>query len=116
MTRAGPDPGTVAPRVHGRLVDAHTRCVHYDGPRDIVAIKFRCCGRYYACYSCHEELESHPAARWARGEFGERAVLCGACGAELTINAYLACGYRCPSCGAGFNPGCARHHPLYFET
>jgi len=102
--------------VHGWLIDRETRCIHYHGELDIIAVKFKCCGRYYACSSCHEELESHAPARWGREEFGERAILCGACGAELTIRDYLSSGFACPSCRLPFNPGCARHYHLYFEV
>jgi uncharacterized CHY-type Zn-finger protein len=42
-------------------------------------------------------------------------VLCGGCGTELTIEAYLGCGYRCPVCGIAFNPRCEAHYPLYFQ-
>lgn len=101
--------------VHGRLVDEQTRCIHYRSPLDIVAIKFKCCDRYYACYFCHQDLESHPPARWTREEFDRPAILCGACRAELRIEQYLSCGFACPSCGAPFNPGCANHYHLYFE-
>jgi uncharacterized CHY-type Zn-finger protein len=43
-------------------------------------------------------------------------VLCGGCGAELAIHQYLDCQVVCPICGSGFNPRCASHHHLYFET
>ena len=26
---------------------------------DVIAIKFKCCNKYYPCYKCHEEHESH---------------------------------------------------------
>jgi uncharacterized CHY-type Zn-finger protein len=103
------------PAIHGRLLDAQGRCAHYRGPLDIVAIRFRCCGKYYACHACHDELESHASARWRRTHGAERVALCGACRAELTLAEYLSCGHRCPRCGAGFNPGCAGHRHLYFE-
>ena len=102
--------------VHGRLVDAETRCVHWHGPADIIAIRFRCCGRFYACHDCHAELETHPPARWPRDAFDTPAVLCGACGHVLTIRRYLQSAHQCPACGRGFNPRCALHHHLYFET
>src|SRR5712664_59058 len=41
------------PEVRGVEVDAQTRCVHYRSTVDIVAIKMRCCGVYYACKDCH---------------------------------------------------------------
>jgi uncharacterized CHY-type Zn-finger protein len=34
----------------------------------------------------------------------------------LTVHEYLSCGYHCPRCGAGFNPGCGKHAHFYFET
>lgn len=95
-------------------MDARGRCAHYHGPHDIVAIRLPCCGRYYACHACHEELENHDAEPWTRGRFRSRAVLCGGCGAELSVAEYLASDFSCPRCDAAFNPRCARHHPLYF--
>ncbi len=102
--------------VYGVAVDPCTRCAHYETERDIVALKFACCGQYYSCHLCHEETAGHAARVWPVGQFDERAVLCGACGAQLTIWQYLACEAACPACGAAFNPGCARHRPLYFES
>src|SRR6266852_1872398 len=101
--------------VRGIDVDAQTRCVHYRSAADIVAIKMRCCGVYYACKDCHVALAGHAIAVWPRGEWEQRAVLCGACGAELTIWEYLQGESRCPGCGAGFNPGCRAHWHFYFE-
>ena len=43
------------------------------------------------------------------------AVLCGACGTQLTVRQYLACDNRCPACAAPFNPGCRLHYRFYFE-
>lgn len=106
----------IRPPVHGLVVDDETRCVHYRSLLDIVAMRFRCCDRYYACRECHDICESHPAMRWPRAAFDEPAVLCGACGAELTVYEYLACHDACPRCGAGFNPGCAAHRGRYFAT
>ncbi|HUG27919.1 MAG TPA: CHY zinc finger protein [Gemmatimonadales bacterium] len=96
--------------------DRETRCAHYHGPLDRVAIRFRCCQRYYCCHACHEECESHEAVPWPPEEFDLAAVLCGACGQELTIYEYLASGSRCPRCDAGFNPRCAAHYPRYFQV
>lgn len=101
--------------VRGVDVDPGTRCAHYRGPLDVVAIKFRCCLVYYPCHRCHEQVADHPARLWARGEFGEKAALCGACGIEMAVSEYLACGSRCPGCGQAFNPACEGHHRLYFE-
>jgi uncharacterized CHY-type Zn-finger protein len=102
--------------VHGVEVDSHTGCAHYRSGLDIVAIKFRCCQTYYACYHCHEAEAGHPAQVWNRCEFAEKAILCGACGEELTVYQYLQCSAVCPACKARFNPGCRQHYHLYFET
>jgi uncharacterized CHY-type Zn-finger protein len=104
------------PPVHGRSLDVETRCAHWRSPLDIIAIKMRCCGAYYACRDCHDELAGHPATVWAVEEFSQPAILCGACGAELSVSQYLNCNSRCPRCGAGFNPGCQAHRHLYFAA
>ena len=108
-------------RVHGHDVrgveiDPRTGCSHYRGPTDIVSIRFACCRTYYACHQCHGAMAGHAAQRWKSRDFTEKAVLCGACGAELSIARYLQCTVGCPECGARFNPGCAAHHHLYFEV
>lgn len=101
--------------VHGVDLDAQTRCRHWHGPTDVIAIRFPCCDRYYACFECHAEREEHPAVVRQRERFGEPAVLCGVCSSELSAAEYLGCGDACPRCRAPFNPGCASHHHLYFE-
>ncbi len=101
--------------VHGPTVDDETRCVHYRTPLDIIAIKFKCCGRYYPCHLCHQETESHAARQWPADEQDAQAILCGACKTELTISAYRATD-NCPNCSAPFNPACALHADLYFES
>src|SRR6266403_1060870 len=102
--------------VRGRGLDSMTRCIHYRSAVDIVAIKLRCCRTYYACFECHQEEVRHLAQRWPADEFGETAILCGACQRELTIREYLNCSSVCPACGASFNPRCALHYGLYFEV
>jgi len=104
------------PEVRGVGLDAQTRCAHYNTPTDIIAIRMKCCGVYYACKDCHEALAGHVIEVWPRAEWDRHAVLCGACGGELTIREYLASGYRCPACGAAFNPGCRNHYDFYFES
>jgi uncharacterized CHY-type Zn-finger protein len=102
------------PEVRGVDLDAQTRCAHYRTALDVVAIRMKCCGVYYACKDCHEALAGHPLEVWPRSEWSQPAVLCGACGAEMSIAQYLACGYQCPACGAAFNPGCGKHAHFYF--
>lgn len=96
-------------------IDNETRCKHYHLDKDLVAIKFHCCGEYYSCYKCHEEHGCGNLQVWPKSLFGERAILCGSCGLELTIQEYLDSGSVCPNCSASFNPGCALHYHLYFE-
>jgi uncharacterized CHY-type Zn-finger protein len=102
-------------KVFGLNVDAETRCAHYHSPIDIIAIKFKCCAEWFPCYECHLELREHAAQAWTRDEFETPAILCGACGYQLTINEYLSCDSTCPNCRRQFNPGCAKHYHLYFE-
>ncbi|WKA54299.1 CHY zinc finger protein [Planococcus shixiaomingii] len=101
--------------VKGVKVDPETRCSHYHSEIDRIAIKFFCCGIYYPCYECHEAVGCGKSEVWPKERFSEKAVLCGACGNELTVNEYLNCASTCPACSAPFNPGCSLHKHLYFE-
>lgn len=92
----------------------NTRCIHYHSPTDIIAIKFKCCDRYYPCFFCHEALAGHPPERWSKGEFDTLAIQCGVCSFEMTINAYKNSNYHCPNCKSAFNPKCANHDKFYF--
>lgn len=103
------------PTVHGVNVSPTTQCAHWHSDLDIIAIKHKCCSEYYACISCHEALASHPTQVWPRHERHTKAVLCGSCRRELSIDEYLSCESKCPGCASGFNPGCAKHYELYFE-
>lgn len=96
-------------------IDKETRCTHYQQSNDRIAIKFYCCQEYFPCYQCHDEYGCGKKSVWPRKLFDEKAILCGRCRTELTINDYLASGYACPSCDAPFNAGCAFHYHLYFE-
>jgi uncharacterized CHY-type Zn-finger protein len=107
-------------RVHGVAVSGvgvgpETRCSHYATDRDVVAIKFRCCGTYYPCHRCHGAVADHPPERWPAEDFDALAVLCGACGTELSVATYLDCESTCPDCGTAFNPGCYDHRHYYFD-
>lgn len=103
------------PHVSGIDLDAQTRCAHYNSALDIIAIKMKCCGVYFACKDCHDALAGHAIEVWPESEWDRQAVLCGACGAELAIRQYLECANRCPGCNAQFNPGCRNHYHYYFE-
>jgi uncharacterized CHY-type Zn-finger protein len=101
--------------VKGKIIDDQTRCIHWHSALDVIAIKFKCCGEYYPCYQCHEETANHKPKVWKKEEWGTKAILCGVCKEELTINEYLNSGNHCPNCLAYFNPNCSRHYHLYFE-
>ena len=104
------------PEVFGLQLDPQTRCLHYHSPLDIVAIKMKCCGLFYACKDCHIALAGHPIEPWPSSEFHEQAILCGSCRATLSISAYLSSNSGCPACHAPFNPACRNHHHFYFAA
>jgi len=112
-------PGRAAPtntrEVRGLNLDPQTRCLHHHKHADVIAIKMKCCATYYACKDCHIALAGHAIEVWPRSEWNQEAILCGACGARLTICEYMQCESRCPVCTAPFNPGCRNHHHFYFE-
>ena len=107
---------SIRPRVNGIDLDSQTRCAHYRSALDIIAIKMKCCGIYYACKDCHDALADHAIQAWPRTEWAQAAVLCGACGIALTVKQYLGCSDKCPYCSSPFNPGCRNHYHFYFET
>ncbi len=104
----------ITPQVYGKTVDDETRCVHYASARDIVALKFGCCERYYPCFKCHDETADHKRRPWPVTRSTEPAVLCGACKSELFVSQYIDLDH-CPACNAAFNPGCTAHYDRYFE-
>lgn len=99
--------------VHGAVVDPESRCAHWHGPRDVLAIRFPCCDRWYPCHSCHEEDADHAGAVWPADAAHERALLCGVCGGTSTIGEYLSSS-TCARCGGPFNERCRLHRHLYF--
>lgn len=100
--------------VHGVGVDGETRCAHYATARDVIAIRFACCDRYYPCAACHAAVADHEPEPIPEAAFDAPGVLCGACGSTLTVREYLGSDHACPDCGAAFNPGCAAHYDRYF--
>ena len=103
-------------RADGQTMDAETRCAHYHGPTDVLAIQLACCDVYYACRECHDELAGHTARAWPAGEFDAHALLCGRCHKTFSIADYLLEPTHCPHCSGAFNPNCRLHHHLYFEV
>jgi uncharacterized CHY-type Zn-finger protein len=104
------------PDVRGVHLDPQTRCEHYHGASDIVAIKMKCCNIYYACKDCHAALADHPVEVWPQSEWNQPAILCGVCGTELTIDQYMRSESCCPHCRSPFNPGCRKHYHFYFQV
>lgn len=102
--------------VQGVNVDSQTRCAHYHSEIDIIAIKFKCCEKWFPCFECHSETTEHKPEVWKAEEYETPAVLCGNCGNQLSVAEYLDCNSACPNCRHAFNPGCARHYHLYFES
>ncbi len=102
-------------KIHGLTVDNESRCEHYQTPLDIIAIKFKCCNKFYPCYKCHNECEKHDIKRWDQSEFDEHAILCGVCKETISINDYML-KEVCPNCDARFNHRCKYHHHLYFKN
>ncbi len=100
--------------VYGQTIDDQTRCIHYRTPRDVIAIKFYCCRRYYPCHLCHEASAGHSSQQWPASQHDQKALLCGVCSTELSISSYFAID-ACPACLAPFNDGCRLHRHLYFE-
>ena len=103
-------------KVYGKPVDDETRCEHYHSPLDIIAIKFKCCDKYYPCYQCHEETTDHTAKVWNKVEWNTKGILCGVCKSELTINEYMNSNDQCPNCRSAFNPNCSKHYHWYFQS
>jgi uncharacterized CHY-type Zn-finger protein len=106
----------ILPDIRGVDLDPQTRCIHHHRPTDIVAIKTKCCGIHYACKDCHAALADHKIEVWPESEWDQLAILCGACGAELSIRQYMQSDSRCPACHSGFNPGCRNHYHFYFDV
>jgi uncharacterized CHY-type Zn-finger protein/uncharacterized RDD family membrane protein YckC len=100
--------------IYGLEVDPQNRCAHYHSELDIIAIKFKCCGDWFPCFECHAAEADHIASVWHKDERDAKAVLCGACGHQLSIQEYFACDSSCPKCESRFNPACANHYQHYF--
>ncbi|WP_069187699.1 CHY zinc finger protein [Alkalihalobacillus pseudalcaliphilus] len=97
----------------GVRTDSESRCIHYHLEKDIVSIKFYCCGTYYSCYKCHQELSDHKVIPWPKDSYDSLAILCGACQTELSIGQYIKTS-QCPHCTHAFNEKCELHYDIYF--
>lgn len=114
------------PEIRGKLVDNQTRCEHWHGPTDIIALKFKCCPQmFYSCYECHQELTSHEVEKFDLAiDPDVKCILCGNCRIELTFTQYSSSfssssstpNLQCPNCHHQFNNGCKLHYHYYFEN
>lgn len=86
--------------VYGLDVDGETRCAHWHGPTDVIALRMHCCNEWFPCYDCHQAVADHQASVWPRELREVEAVPCGVCGRVLRIDEYLTCESRCPGCDA----------------
>lgn len=105
--------------VRGQRVDDQGRCVHYDGPTDVVCHRFPDTGwTFWACHKCFHHAEGRPRRLWEAKEATELAVQCGVCRSILSIAYYRerqeAGDHSCPHCHAAWNPKCVGHRGHYF--
>ena len=84
----------------------------------MLALQAPCCGKFYACASCHDACEDHALEPWpADTPVSEPALMCGVCRHRYSIQTYIrgAKPPACPSCAAPMNPGCQLHWKMYFD-
>ncbi|KAH3900132.1 Hot13p SCDLUD_003100 [Saccharomycodes ludwigii] len=102
--------------ISGKLVDEKSRCIHWHGDLDIIALKFKCCpNTYYSCYTCHQELCNHKVEKYNRLDNKVNLIICGNCRKEFTFQEYVTSDYKCLNCKQKFNPGCKLHYDMYFK-
>lgn len=75
------------PTIYGDTLDDAGRCTHYHSEKDVIANKCATCNKYWACYECHAAATDHS---FGAMDLKSRAVLCGACGHEMTFADYTA--------------------------
>lgn len=102
--------------IHGAWIDHNTRCKHWNLELDIIALKFKCCGKYYPCYLCHAEYNDHEPRRWLGSDLSlVPMVVCGVCYHEYTYTEYATLEYSCDKCLSKFNPKCSLHMDYYVD-
>ncbi|CCF57388.1 hypothetical protein KAFR_0C03970 [Kazachstania africana CBS 2517] len=99
--------------IFGKPIDNETRCVHWNSENDIIAIKFKCCNKFYPCFQCHEETTDHELEKFNREDDSVKTILCGHCHNEMTFNEYKL--LHCKFCQSQFNPYCKLHYDHYFH-
>ncbi|WP_438758866.1 CHY zinc finger protein [Enterococcus sp. AZ126] len=89
--------------------------MHYDLLEDVIANKCYCCKKYYACYRCHNNQETHDFLPWpTKKNPSDKVVLCGVCHHEMTFLEYTKY-EKCPNCEHRFNIACKNHAHYYFS-
>ncbi|GGC77187.1 CHY zinc finger protein [Enterococcus wangshanyuanii] len=100
--------------ISGLSVDEQGRCIHYASEYDVVANQCYECRTYYACYRCHDELETHVFKAWPVSKDPQvKVILCGVCSNEMNHYQYKKNG-TCPHCNQRFNSKCINHEEIYF--
>ncbi|UUE18379.1 hypothetical protein LQZ13_02845 [Leuconostoc mesenteroides] len=99
--------------IKGINLDQQVRCKHWHTDVDVVANRCAKCRKYYACYLCHDALNTHPFVPVSL-DTEETAVCCGVCLHQMTPAQYLHAHYQCPKCHHLFNAQCALHKNTYF--
>jgi uncharacterized CHY-type Zn-finger protein len=56
-------------------VDYQNCCENYTSHLDVVAFRYKCCGRHYACARCYEVLAGHEIVLWDKTDY-ETLVFC----------------------------------------
>ena len=97
-------------KIHGIGLDKAGRCTHYHTQLDIAALLCAKCRKYYACYSCHDELEDHSLLQQHR----KKLILfyCGNCGRKLTLQEYKK--GSCLTAMQDLIQNCSLHENIYF--
>ncbi|SQA00231.1 zinc finger protein [Staphylococcus aureus] len=102
------------PKVYGSLIDTETRCRIILPKKILLQLNLNVVINTIHAISAIMSLKKHAIKRWSEPSFNEKAILCGVCKHELTINEYMMV-ERCPNCQSRFNNRCKYHYHIYFE-
>src|SRR5699024_7970441 len=99
----------------GKLMDIETRCKSYVSVKDFMEIKFYRCNTFYTFFTGDREQVNHALGNCPKEKFNTKAILCGVCRTEMTIETYMNHN-ACPECGSVYNENCQLHYPIYFDV
>ena len=80
------------PAIEGLELTKHggSRCAHWHSELDVLALQAPCCGKFYACASCHDACEDHALEPWpADTPVSQPALMCGVCRHRYSIETYI---------------------------